>query len=51
MSMIRIQFGVPDISDCLNDNGIDNTDIGTKWHILDPINVVKVICCCSAWSE
>lgn len=33
MSMIRIQFGVTDISDCLNDKAIDNTDIGTKWHI------------------
>lgn len=38
MSMIRIQFGVLDISVCLNDDVINSTGTDTKWHILDPIN-------------
>lgn len=48
MSMIRIQFSVLDISDCLNGDAIDNTD--TKWHILDSIDAVKVICCCPCYA-
>lgn len=50
MSMIRIQFGVLYISNCLNDDAIDNTDTDTKWHILDPIDAAKVICCCLCYA-
>lgn len=50
MSMIRIQFGVLDISNYLNGEAIDNTDTDTKWHILDPIDAVKAICCCPCYA-
>lgn len=49
MSMIRIQFGVLDISVCLNGDVIDSTDTDTKCHILDPIDVVRVICLSSCY--
>lgn len=56
MSMIRIQFGVLDISVCLNADAIDSTDADIKWYILDPIDAVRVICCSSffaavKWTE
>lgn len=47
MSMIRIQFGVLDISVCLNGDVIDSTDTDIKWYISDPIDAVGVICCSS----
>lgn len=48
MSMIRIQSAVLDISVCLNVDVIDESD--TKWHILDPIDAVRVICCSSCYA-
>lgn len=56
MSMIRIQFGVLDISVCLNADAIDSTDTDIKLYILDPIDAVRVICCSSfftavKWTE
>lgn len=50
MSMIRIQFGVQDISVCLNGDVIDSTDTDTKRHVLDPIDGVRLICCSSRYA-